>query len=91
MPTYNMHEAKTHFSKLARAALEGENIIIAKAGVPILRLEKVEAKAPKKRVLGTLSHLRSKMPTDEEWKRMDQGIEREIYDGLERKLGHWVK
>ena len=91
MPTYNMHEAKTHFSKLARAALDGENIIIAKAGVPILRLEKVEGKSPKKRMLGTLSHLKSSMLTDEEWKRMDEEIEKEIDAGLEQKLGHWIK
>ena len=38
MATYNIHEAKTHFSKLLDRVLKGEEIVIAKAGVPIARL-----------------------------------------------------
>ncbi len=34
-----MHEAKSQLSKLARLAWEGEEIVIAKAGEPYLRLE----------------------------------------------------
>ena len=34
----NIHEAKTHLSKLAEQAGAGEEIIIAKAGKPIARL-----------------------------------------------------
>jgi prevent-host-death family protein len=34
----NIHEAKTHLSKLLVQAGEGEEIIIAKAGKPIARL-----------------------------------------------------
>lgn len=36
--TVNIHEAKTHFSKLVEAAMAGEEIIIAKAGKPAARL-----------------------------------------------------
>jgi prevent-host-death family protein len=46
----NMHEAKTQLSKLAEAASRGEEIIIAKAGKPYVRLIPVEVK--RKRVLG---------------------------------------
>jgi prevent-host-death family protein len=46
----NMHEAKTNLSKLAEAASRGEEIIIAKAGKPYVRLTPVEVK--RKRVLG---------------------------------------
>jgi prevent-host-death family protein len=35
---YNVHEAKTHLSKLLEGAAAGEDIIIAKAGVPVARL-----------------------------------------------------
>jgi prevent-host-death family protein len=43
----NVHQAKTHLSKLLRRTLEGEEIIIARAGVPIARLVSVQpAKAP---------------------------------------------
>ncbi len=34
----NIHEAKTHLSRLLVQAGEGEEIIIAKAGKPIVRL-----------------------------------------------------
>jgi prevent-host-death family protein len=34
----NIHEAKTHFSKLLERVALGEDIIIAKAGRPIARL-----------------------------------------------------
>lgn len=34
----NMHEAKTHFSRLVERAADGEEIIIAKAGTPVARL-----------------------------------------------------
>jgi prevent-host-death family protein len=36
--TYNIHEAKTHFSKLVEKIQNGEKVIIAKAGYPIAEL-----------------------------------------------------
>ncbi len=39
----NVHEAKTHFSKLLDRAHAGEEIIVAKAGKPYARLVKIEA------------------------------------------------
>ncbi len=38
MSVYNIHDAKTHFSKLLKRGLNGEEVIIAKAGKPIARL-----------------------------------------------------
>jgi prevent-host-death family protein len=38
MRNVNIHEAKTHFSKLVDTAMHGEEIIIAKAGKPAARL-----------------------------------------------------
>ncbi|MGD9092325.1 MAG: type II toxin-antitoxin system Phd/YefM family antitoxin [Anaerolineales bacterium] len=34
----NIHEAKTHFSKLLQRVMNGEEVVIAKAGRPIARL-----------------------------------------------------
>ncbi len=34
----NIHEAKTHLSRLIRRALEGEDIVIAKRRKPLVRL-----------------------------------------------------
>ena len=38
METVNIHEAKTHFSKLVERALAGEEVTIARAGRPVARL-----------------------------------------------------
>lgn len=45
MPTINIHEAKTNFSKLIEAVGEGKEIVIAKAGKPAARL--VPIRSPK--------------------------------------------
>jgi prevent-host-death family protein len=37
-PAVNIHEAKTHFSRLVERAEAGEEIVIARAGVPVARL-----------------------------------------------------
>jgi antitoxin (DNA-binding transcriptional repressor) of toxin-antitoxin stability system len=34
----NIHEAKTHLSRLIRLALQGEDVIIAKRRQPLVRL-----------------------------------------------------
>lgn len=38
MTTVNVHEAKTHLSRLLQRAAAGEEIVIARAGVPVARL-----------------------------------------------------
>ena len=38
MEIANIHEAKTQLSKLVERALEGEEVIIARAGKPVVRL-----------------------------------------------------
>ena len=38
MKTVNIHEAKTHLSRLLSRVAAGEEIVIAKAGKPIARL-----------------------------------------------------
>ena len=38
----NMHEAKTNFSKLIRRVLQGEEVIIARAGEPVARLGPIQ-------------------------------------------------
>jgi prevent-host-death family protein len=52
--TVNVHEAKTHFSKLLEQAHQGEEIIVAKAGKPYARLMPL-ADAPRPRRLGWLA------------------------------------
>ena len=52
MTIYNIHEAKTHFSKLLARVLSGEEIVIAKAGNPIVRLLPFEKEVISPRVPG---------------------------------------
>jgi prevent-host-death family protein len=40
--TVNVHEAKTHLSRLLEAVEAGEEIIIARAGKPVARLAPLE-------------------------------------------------
>ncbi len=50
--TVNIHEAKTHLSKLLEQVGQGEEIIIAKSGKPVARLVALNGK-PKRRVPGS--------------------------------------
>ena len=45
MRTVNMHEAKTHLSRLVAAAAAGEPFIIARAGKPLVKVIAVDAPA----------------------------------------------
>lgn len=51
MSQTSIHEAKTQLSKLIQKALAGEEVIIAKAGKPVVRLVPVE-QSPGQRQLG---------------------------------------
>ncbi|MCB8943516.1 MAG: type II toxin-antitoxin system Phd/YefM family antitoxin [Ardenticatenaceae bacterium] len=51
MITVNIHEAKTHLSKLLVRVMSGEQIIIAKAGQPIAILSSI-THAPGRRTPG---------------------------------------
>ena len=51
MVQVNIHEAKTNLSQLLSRAALGEEIVIAKAGKPIVRLVPIE-EPPQERVLG---------------------------------------
>jgi len=49
----NIHEAKTHLSRLVDEAADGREIVIARAGKPIARLVALEQK-PRPKVFGLL-------------------------------------
>jgi len=38
MPSYNVHDAKTHFSKLLDNVLQGEEVLITRNGIPVAEL-----------------------------------------------------
>jgi prevent-host-death family protein len=56
MRSYNIHEAKTHLSRLVERAARGEPFVIAKAGKPMVRVSALETPdRPAPRRLGFLA------------------------------------
>ncbi len=45
MRIFNIHEAKTHLSRLVDLAAQGEAFIIAKAGKPLVKVSPLDAPA----------------------------------------------
>lgn len=64
--TANIHEAKTTLSKLIERALAGEEVVIAKAGKPLVRLERVSHAAAIDR-LAAFDKYQGKVILDEDW------------------------
>jgi prevent-host-death family protein len=64
MRTINIHEAKTHLSRLVDEAVEGDSFIIAKAGKPKVKVVRLDApEGTAKRRLGFLKG-QIKVPDD---------------------------
>ena len=55
MRQYNLYEAKTQLSQLVQAALDGEEVLIARAGKVAVRLVPVASAQPATGGWGTLS------------------------------------
>jgi prevent-host-death family protein len=54
MKTVNIHEAKTHLSRLIEQAVRGEPFVIAKAGKPLVKVTSVDVPRSARR-LGFMS------------------------------------
>lgn len=50
MTTINIHEAKTHLSRLVEQAAAGEPFVIAKAGTPMVRVTAIDAPTEPRRL-----------------------------------------
>jgi prevent-host-death family protein len=84
LDSVNMHEAKTHLSKLVARVEKGEEIVITRAGKPAARLVPVPEKLGPRQLGGWEGKF--EMPSDAEWEAMDREIERnfeesEIFPG----------
>ena len=65
--TFNVHDAKTQLSKLIERVLAGEDIVIARAGEPVVRLVPFESVPPAPllpRKPGRYAHLLKDVPSD---------------------------
>lgn len=52
MSKFNVHDAKTHLSRLLQQVEDGEEVIIARAGKPVARLVRMDAVLVRERTLG---------------------------------------
>lgn len=68
-----MHEAKTRLSELVARAEAGEDVVIARAGAPAVRLVPVVGRARIRRIGGDLEGSVT-APTDEEWAESDRAV-----------------
>lgn len=76
MEVVNVHEAKTHLSRLLERVLAGEDILIARAGQPVARLTSVSAR----RVPRRGGQWAGRMDVPEDW---EAPLPPEIQDGFE--------
>lgn len=85
MKTVNMHEAKTHLSRLVEAATKGEPFIIARAGKPLVEVRAVEAEPrPEPRLFG---FLKGQIEWDDEVDRqLDEEIRQDFEESIARGL-----
>jgi len=68
----NIHEAKTHFSKLLRRVAAGEEVVISRAGKPIARIVPIDERG--KRTFG-LDRGRFTVPDDFDTPLQDEVLE----------------
>ena len=69
MKTLNIHEAKTHLSRLVERVMAGEEIVIARAGLPVARLVPIES--PRKPV--KIGGLKPGAPVPDDFNTMFEG------------------
>ncbi len=79
MRTVNMHEAKTHLSRLVKAAAEGEPFIIARAGKPVVKVVAVEA--PEAGAMRRLGFLAGRISVPEDFDRMGSDEVESLFEG----------
>jgi prevent-host-death family protein len=79
MRTVNMHEAKTHLSRLVEQAAKGEPFVIAKAGKPMVKVVAIDtpAEKPKRR----LGFMKGRISVPDDFDRMGEDEIRRMFEG----------
>lgn len=79
MLTVNIHEAKTHLSRLIARAAKGEPFIIAKGGKPLVKVTRLDAPTPiQARRLGFMS---GQITTPDDFDRMGATEIEQLFSG----------
>ncbi|MHA6345445.1 type II toxin-antitoxin system Phd/YefM family antitoxin [Roseivivax sp. CAU 1761] len=76
MKTVNIHEAKTHLSRLVEAASKGQGFVIARAGKPLVQVSGVSVPAPRR-----IGFLKGRIDVPEDFDRMGADEIAAAFDG----------
>ena len=76
MKTVNIHEAKTHLSRLIEAAAKGEPFVIARAGKPLVTVTAIAAAAPRR-----TGFLKGRIDLPEDFDRMAKDEIAALFEG----------
>lgn len=77
MRTVNIHEAKTHLSRLVEEAANGEPFIIARAGKPLVKVVPLDAPAVPRRI----GFMDGEISIPDDFDRMGEGEIEELFEG----------
>ena len=88
MATFNIHEAKTHFSRLVEDAAAGREVIIAKSGKPVARIVSMTAGGGPGKPPRQLGLLRGKVRIPDDF---DAPLPGDVLDEFERPLSAELK
>lgn len=83
MKQVNVHEAKTHLSRLLARAEKGEEIVIARAGKPVARLVRIPSR--KKRVFGQDRGKVDMADFDRKWAAADAILKKDWEEALRKR------
>lgn len=81
MKTVNIHEAKTHLSRLVEGVVHGEPFVIARAGKPLVKVTVLEQEPPRR-----LGFLEGQFTVPEDFDTMFADEIRNLFSGGEE--GH---
>lgn len=84
MQTINIHDAKTHLSRLVEQAVQGESFVIAKAGKPLVKVSALDA--PSSSQMQRLGFLSGQIKVPDDFDRMG-AVEIEALFGGDASIG----
>jgi prevent-host-death family protein len=79
MLTVNIHEAKTHLSRLVERAAKGEPFVIAKAGKPLVKVTALDT--PTARQVRRLGFMAGELAVPDDFDRMGSVEIEELFGG----------
>lgn len=79
MQIVNIHEAKTHLSRLVERAARGESFIIAKAGQPMVKITAIDS--PTGDQVRRLGFMAGQARVPDDFDTMEQGQIQELFGG----------